>query len=220
MILLIDNYDSFTYNLVQRLGEIDPALELVVKRNDEISLDEVARLAPSQLIISPGPCTPSEAGISCAAITRFAGKLPILGVCLGHQAIGQASGATIVRAERLMHGKTDMIHHDGQGLFAGLPNPFQATRYHSLVIQPGTLNADFVVCAWSEGPANLREIMGVRHRTQPLFGVQFHPESFLTDRGTDLLVNFLRVPQPVSASTPVVSPAHALQPAAARSPKR
>jgi len=205
MILLIDNYDSFTYNLVQRLGEIDPALELVVKRNDEISLDEIARLAPSQLIISPGPCTPSEAGISCAAITRFAGKLPILGVCLGHQAIGQASGATIVRAERLMHGKTDQIHHDGSGLFAGLPNPFEATRYHSLVIQPGTLNDDFVVCAWSEGPDNLREIMGVRHRTQPLFGVQFHPESFLTDRGSDLLINFLHVPQPGAKTGPTPS---------------
>ncbi|HTU26050.1 MAG TPA: aminodeoxychorismate/anthranilate synthase component II [Pirellulales bacterium] len=201
MILLVDNYDSFTYNLVQRLGEIDPALDLVVKRNDEISLDEIAALAPSHLIISPGPCTPSEAGISCACVERFAGEIPILGVCLGHQAIGQATGAKIVRAERLMHGKTDQIHHDGQGLFAGLPNPFQATRYHSLVIQNDTLSDDFVVCAWSSGPGNLREIMGVRHRRFPLFGVQFHPESFLTERGSDLLVNFLSVQRPVSAAS-------------------
>ncbi|HEY2253618.1 MAG TPA: aminodeoxychorismate/anthranilate synthase component II [Planctomycetaceae bacterium] len=200
MLLLIDNYDSFTYNLVQRLGEIDPTLDLVVKRNDEITLDEIEALAPSHLIISPGPCTPSEAGISCASIERFAGKLPILGVCLGHQAIGQATGATIVRATRLMHGKTDQIHHDGQGLFAGMPNPFQATRYHSLVIQPDTLSDDFVVCAWSNGPDGLREIMGVRHKRWPLFGVQFHPESFLTDRGVDLLVNFLAV-GPVAAGT-------------------
>ena len=193
MILLIDNYDSFTYNLVQRIGEIDPALELQVHRNDQIALDEIARLNPSHLIVSPGPCTPSEAGISCDAIHRFAGEIPILGVCLGHQAIGQATGAQIVRAERLMHGKTDMIHHDGQGLFAGLENPFQATRYHSLVIKPGTLSDDFIVCAWSDGPNGLREIMGIRHRTQPLFGVQFHPESFLTNRGSDLLKAFLEV---------------------------
>ncbi len=191
MILLIDNYDSFTYNLVQRLGEIDPALDLVVKRNDELSLDELAEMAPSHLIVSPGPCTPSEAGISCAAIARFAGEFPILGVCLGHQAIGQATGARIVRAERLMHGKTDQIHHDAQGIFAGLPNPLEATRYHSLVIQSGTLSDDFVVCAWSNGPGNLREIMGIRHRHKPLYGVQFHPESFLTACGTQLLSNFL-----------------------------
>jgi anthranilate synthase/aminodeoxychorismate synthase-like glutamine amidotransferase len=196
MILLIDNYDSFTYNLVQRLGEIDPSLDLVVKRNDEISLDEMAEMDLSHLIVSPGPCTPSEAGISCAAIARFAGEIPILGVCLGHQAIGQATGAKIVRAQRLMHGKTDQIHHDGEGLFVGLPNPLQATRYHSLVIEPGTLSDQFVVCAWSDGPGGLREIMGVRHRQQPLFGVQFHPESFLTDRGADLLTNFLRVAKP------------------------
>jgi anthranilate synthase/aminodeoxychorismate synthase-like glutamine amidotransferase len=201
MILLIDNYDSFTYNLVQRLGEIDPSLDLVVKRNDEVTLDAVAEMAPSHLIVSPGPCTPGEAGISCAAIARFAGEIPILGVCLGHQAIGQANGARIVRAERLMHGKTDLIHHDGQGLFAGLPNPLRATRYHSLVIQPGTLGDEFVVCAWSDGPDNLREIMGVRHRVQPLYGVQFHPESFLTDCGSDLLINFLRVAKPGAQPT-------------------
>ena len=172
----------------------------MVKRNDEISLDEIAELSPSHLIVSPGPCTPSEAGISCACIERFAGEIPILGVCLGHQAIGQATGAKIVRAERLMHGKTDNIHHDGQGLFAGLPNPLVATRYHSLVIQPGTLSDDFVVCAWSSGEGKLREIMGVRHRHWPLFGVQFHPESFLTASGSDLLTNFLRVGRPHAAT--------------------
>ncbi len=191
MILLIDNYDSFTYNLVQRLGEIDPALELVVKRNDEIALDEIAVLRPTHLIVSPGPCTPSEAGISCAAVERFLGELPILGVCLGHQSIGQATGGTIVRAERLMHGKTDMIHHDGTGLFVGLENPFQATRYHSLVIRPDTLHPDFIVNAWADGPKGEREIMGIRHRRYPVFGLQFHPESFLTFCGTDILRQFL-----------------------------
>lgn len=193
MILLIDNYDSFTYNLVQRLGEIDPTLDLVVKRNDELALDDIERLQPSHLIVSPGPCTPSEAGISCDAIARFLGKLPILGVCLGHQSIGQATGATIVRAGRLMHGKTDMIHHDGTGLFVGLENPFQATRYHSLVIKPGTLNADFVVNAWADGPNGQLEIMGIRHKRLPAFGVQFHPESFLTHCGVDILRRFLAV---------------------------
>jgi anthranilate synthase/aminodeoxychorismate synthase-like glutamine amidotransferase len=193
MIVLIDNYDSFTYNLVQRLGEIDPALELAVYRNDQITLDEIAALEPTHLIISPGPCTPSEAGISCAAVTRFAGQLPVLGVCLGHQAIGQATGAMIVRAKRLMHGKTDWIHHDGQALFEGLQNPLQATRYHSLVIQPDTLNPDFVVCAWSDAPDGTREIMAIRHRRYPLFGLQFHPESFLTHSGTRLLEKFVQL---------------------------
>lgn len=191
MILLIDNYDSFTYNLVQRLGEIDPALELVVKRNDEITLDEIAALGPTHLIVSPGPCTPSEAGISCDVVKRFLDKLPILGVCLGHQSIGQATGGVIVRAERLMHGKTDMIHHDGTGLFAGLESPFQATRYHSLVIRPDTLHPDFIVNAWADGPHGDREIMGIRHRRYPVFGLQFHPESFLTYCGTDILRQFL-----------------------------
>jgi len=191
MILLIDNYDSFTYNLVQRFGEIDPTLDLEVHRNDQITLDEIEAKRPTHLIISPGPCTPSEAGISCAAVTRFAGKLPILGVCLGHQSIGQATGGTIVRAKRLMHGKTDWIHHDNQGLFAGLENPLQATRYHSLVIQPDTLSPDFVVSAWSDGPDGQREIMGIRHKKYPLFGLQFHPESFLTLSGTKILEHFL-----------------------------
>jgi anthranilate synthase component 2 len=191
VILLIDNYDSFTYNLVQRLGEIDPSLDLEVHRNDQISLEEIEARGPSHLIISPGPCTPDEAGISLAAVKRFAGRMPLLGVCLGHQAIGQAFGGRIVRAGRLMHGKTDMIHHDGRGLYEGLPNPFEATRYHSLVIQPDTLSDEFEVCAWSNAPDGTREIMGIRHRRHALFGVQFHPESFLTGCGTTILERFL-----------------------------
>ncbi len=193
MILLIDNYDSFTYNLVQRLGEIDPQLRLEVRRNDRVTLDEIAAMRPTHLIVSPGPCTPNEAGISCAAIARFAAEMPILGVCLGHQAIGQAFGAEIVRAERLMHGKTDAIHHDNRGLFAGLENPFIATRYHSLVIRASTLSNEFEVCAWSDGPAGEREIMAIRHRRFALHGLQFHPESFLTDCGSELLRRFLEV---------------------------
>ena len=193
MIVLVDNYDSFTYNLVHRSGEIDPSLEMKVFRNDKITVDQIEALRPSHLIISPGPCTPNEAGISLECARRFAGKMPVLGVCLGHQSIGQAFGARIVRADRLMHGKTDMIHHDGQGLFEGLENPFQATRYHSLVIQPDTLPKDFEVCAWSEYPKGTREIMGIRHRQFPLWGVQFHPESFLTDCGPRLLARFLAV---------------------------
>lgn len=196
MILLIDNYDSFTYNLVQRLGEIDLSLDLQVHRNDQITLEQIEALRPTHLIISPGPCTPREAGISCACVERFMRELPILGVCLGHQSIGHATGAEIVRAKRLMHGKTDLIHHDGQGLFAGLENPFQATRYHSLVIQPGTLSEDFEVSAWSDAPDGTREIMGVRHRRYPLHGVQFHPESFLTHCGYDILRRFLAMEKP------------------------
>lgn len=191
MILLIDNYDSFTYNLVQRLGEIDPSLDLEVYRNDKITLDQIEARQPSHLIISPGPCTPNEAGISVPCVQRFAGRIPLLGVCLGHQSIGQAFGGTIVRAGRLMHGKTDMIHHDNQGLYAGLENPFVATRYHSLVIQPDTLSDEFVVSAWSNAPDGTREIMGIRHKSYPLFGVQFHPESFLTPCGTMILQRFL-----------------------------
>lgn len=194
MIVIIDNYDSFTYNLVQRLGEIDPGVELVVFRNDRVTLDEIAALKPSRLIVSPGPCTPREAGISCDCIRRFAEEIPVLGVCLGHQSIGHAFGAEIVRARRLMHGKTDLIHHDGKGLFEGLENPFQATRYHSLVIRPGTLCDDFAISAWSDMPNGQREIMGVRHRRFPLNGLQFHPESFLTLRGTDILTRFLNQP--------------------------
>jgi anthranilate synthase/aminodeoxychorismate synthase-like glutamine amidotransferase len=175
------------------LGEIDPSLDLEVHRNDKITVEEIEAKKPSHLIISPGPCTPDEAGVSLACVTRFSGKIPLLGVCLGHQSIGQAFGGTIVRCGRLMHGKTDDIHHDGQGLFAGLPNPFVATRYHSLVIQPDTLSDEFVVSAWSDAPDGVREIMGIRHKKYPLFGVQFHPESFLTDCGTKILERFLNV---------------------------
>ena len=187
MIVLIDNYDSFTYNLVQRFGEIDPSLDLFVARNDRITLDEIAARNPTHLVISPGPCTPREAGISNAAVERFAPSIPTLGVCLGHQCIGHAFGAEIVRADRIMHGKTSLIHHDGKGIYAGMPNPFQATRYHSLVIRPGTLSDDFEVVARTDQD----EIMGVRHKRYPLEGVQYHPESFLTERGIDLLRNFL-----------------------------
>ncbi len=194
MILLIDNYDSFTYNLVQRLGEIDAKLDLEVHRNDQITLDEIAAKRPTHLIVSPGPCTPKEAGVSCDVITRFHQELPILGVCLGHQSIGHAFGGEIVRAKRLMHGKTDQIFHDGKGLFAGLESPMQATRYHSLVIKPGTLDEkNFELCAWADGPDGEKEIMGVRHRRYPLHGVQFHPESFLTTHGTALLKTFLKM---------------------------
>ncbi len=197
MILLIDNYDSFTYNLVQRLGEIDSSLDIRVYRNDEITPDEIDALRPSHLIVSPGPCTPTEAGISVECIQRFAGRLPILGVCLGHQSIGQATGGQIVRAKRLMHGKTDQIHHDNRGLFAGLPNPFTATRYHSLVILPETLSPEFEMSAWADAPDGSREIMGIRHKQYPLEGFQFHPESFLTDCGTVLLERFLAVRWPL-----------------------
>jgi len=193
MILLIDNYDSFTYNLVQRLGEIDPSLELEVHRNDKITIEEIETRRPSHLIISPGPCTPNEAGISLACAKHFAGRTPLLGVCLGHQSIAQAFGSKIVRAGRLMHGKTDMIHHDNRGLYEGLENPFVATRYHSLIVRPDTLSDEFEVCAWCEAPDGEREIMGVRHKRLPVFGMQFHPESFLTDCGTTLLERFLQV---------------------------
>lgn len=196
MIVIVDNYDSFTYNLVQRLGEIDAKLDIRVFRNDQITVDEIAALHPSHLIISPGPCTPTEAGISVECIKKLTGKLPILGVCLGHQSIGQATGAKIVRAQRLMHGKVDRIYHDNRGLFAGLPNPLVATRYHSLVIQPDTLSSDFEVSAWSLMPDETREIMGIRHRRYPLEGLQFHPESFLTEDGPSMLKRFLEMKWP------------------------
>jgi para-aminobenzoate synthetase component II len=194
MIVLIDNYDSFTYNLVQRLGEIDPSLDLSVVRNDQISLDEIDARRPTHLIISPGPCTPLEAGISNAVIERFAPRIPLLGVCLGHQCIGHTFGAKVVRADRIMHGKTSQIHHDAKGVYQGLSNPFVATRYHSLVIQPGTLSDEFEVVAWTEEG----EIMGIRHKTFPLEGVQYHPESFLTLEGARLLKNFLDGSRPVA----------------------
>ena len=190
MILLIDNYDSFTYNLVQRLGEQDATIDVRVIRNDRLTLDEVERMAPSHIIISPGPCTPREAGISNEVLMRFASRIPTLGVCLGHQCIGHVFGGEVVRNERVMHGKTSPIHHDGLGVFAGMSNPFEATRYHSLVIRRETFtNPDFVISAWTEEG----EIMGVRHRTWPLHGVQFHPESFLTIEGPRLLRNFMEM---------------------------
>jgi len=193
MIQIIDNYDSFTYNLVQRLGEIDGRLQIRVDRNDQTSVEEILARQPDRVIISPGPCTPNEAGISVECVEQLAGKLPLLGVCLGHQSIGQAFGAKIVRADRLMHGKTDQIHHHGEGLFRGLDNPFQATRYHSLIIQPESLPEEFIVSAWSEQSGAAREIMAIEHREYPLFGLQFHPESFLTHVGTEILRQFLQV---------------------------
>jgi len=189
MIVLIDNYDSFTYNLVQRLGELDARLQVRVFRNDKITADEVEAMQPSQIIISPGPCTPREGGVSNEIIRRFGGRVPLLGVCLGHQCIGYTAGAEVVRADRLMHGKTSLIRHDGRTIFEGVTNPFEATRYHSLIIRPGTLPADYEVTAWTDED----EIMGVRHRRWPLEGVQFHPESFLTSEGPKILSNFLRL---------------------------
>ena len=186
MILMIDNYDSFTYNLVQYLGEMGEDLQ--VFRNDEITVEAVRRMRPDRLVISPGPCTPSEAGISVPLIQAMAGETPILGVCLGHQSIGQAFGAEIVRADRLMHGKTSPIHHRDTGVFRGLPNPFEATRYHSLLIRRASLPECLEVTAETEEG----EIMGIRHRTLPIEGVQFHPESILTTCGRQLLANFVR----------------------------
>lgn len=191
MVIVIDNYDSFTYNLVQRLGEIESDVDVRVFRNDQITVDQIRELSPSRLIISPGPCTPNEAGISVDCVQQFAGKFPLLGVCLGHQSIGQAFGGNIIRAPELMHGKTDTIEHDNEGLFAGLDNPFIATRYHSLVIEPETLPKELIASAWTD-TGGRRQIMGVRHREFPLEGWQFHPESFLTEPGIDLLRRFLQ----------------------------
>ncbi|HEY1845760.1 MAG TPA: aminodeoxychorismate synthase component 2 [Buttiauxella sp.] len=185
MLLLIDNYDSFTWNLYQYFCEL--GAEVVVKRNDDITLAGIRDLAPEKLVISPGPCTPTEAGISLAAINHFAGQLPILGVCLGHQAIAQAFGATIIRAEKVMHGKTSAITHHSRGVFSGLNNPLTVTRYHSLIIDPATLPDIFEVTAWTDK----QEIMGIRHRELDLEGVQFHPESILSEQGHQLLANFL-----------------------------
>jgi anthranilate synthase/aminodeoxychorismate synthase-like glutamine amidotransferase len=185
MLLVVDNYDSFTYNLVQYLAELGQEVRVV--RNDEIPVDQIAVLAPSHIVISPGPCTPNEAGMSLVVIDRYAGRIPILGVCLGHQAIGQAFGGKVVRARQVMHGKTSAIFHDGKGVFTGLPHPFEATRYHSLVIEAATVPPSLEVTARTEEG----EIMGVRHRTLPVEGVQFHPESFLMEVGRDLLRNFL-----------------------------
>jgi len=185
MILMVDNYDSFTYNLVQYLGQLGE--ELIVKRNDEITTKEIEELNPDFLMISPGPCSPNEAGISMEAIKYFAGKIPIFGVCLGHQSIAQVFGGDVVRAERLMHGKTSEIFHDGKTIFANLPNPFTATRYHSLIVKKETLPDCFEISAWTAAG----EIMAIRHKTLPIEGVQFHPESIMTKHGLDLLQNFI-----------------------------
>jgi anthranilate synthase component 2 len=191
MLLMIDNYDSFTYNLVQYLGEL--GADVRVFRNDKITLQEIEDLQPGRIVISPGPCTPNEAGVSVETIRRFAGRIPILGVCLGHQSIGQAFGGRIVHAREIMHGKTSSIHHGGAGVFEGLPNPFEATRYHSLVIEAATLPDCLEVTAWTaDAHGGMDEIMGVRHRELAVEGVQFHPESILTGCGHDLLRNFLQ----------------------------
>ena len=193
MVLMLDNYDSFTYNLVQYLGEL--GVEVVTHRNDCIGVDDIERLAPERIVISPGPCTPDEAGISLDLIRRFAGRVPILGVCLGHQAIGQAFGGHVIRADEVMHGKTSPVHHTGAGLFAGLPNPFTATRYHSLVVEWATLPDCLEATAWTcHADGRPHEIMGLRHKTLPVAGVQFHPESILTQHGHALLKNFLAMP--------------------------
>ena len=185
MILMIDNYDSFTYNLVQYFGEMGQQLK--VFRNDKITVEEIEELKPDRIVISPGPRTPNEAGISVEVVKHFAGKVPILGVCLGHQCIGKAFGGEIVRAQRLMHGKTSMIHHDGEGTFADVPNPFEATRYHSLIIRRETIPD----CLRITAETDMREVMGVRHREYPIEGMQFHPESILTTEGKKLLANFI-----------------------------
>ena len=190
MLLMIDNYDSFTYNLVQYFREL--GVDVLVYRNDEISIEDIERLAPSHLVISPGPCTPNEAGISLAAITTFAGKIPILGICLGHQSIGQVFGGEVIRAKNVMHGKTSLIYHQNTSVFSGLPNPQIATRYHSLVVSADSLPDCLEVTAWSQNAEGDREeIMGIRHKTLAVEGVQFHPESILTEEGHALLANFL-----------------------------
>jgi anthranilate synthase component 2 len=190
MLLMIDNYDSFTYNLVQYFGEL--GAEVRVFRNDEITLEQIDRLHPDQIVISPGPCTPREAGISVEAIRAFADRIPILGVCLGHQSIGEAFGGRIVRAREVMHGKTSLIYHADQGLFSGLANPYRATRYHSLVIDKGNLPVCLEITAWTRNEdGSLDEIMGIRHRDLGVQGVQYHPESILTEHGHDLLKNFI-----------------------------
>ena len=186
MILMIDNYDSFTYNLVQYLGEL--GADLVVHRNDKITLDEIEALAPEKIVISPGPCTPREAGISCDLIRHYAGRVPLLGVCLGHQCIGDVFGGDVVRAGRLMHGKTSLIHHNGEQIFDDLDSPFEATRYHSLIVKKETLPDCLELTAWTAQD----EIMGFRHKDYPIWGVQFHPESILTSEGKKLLGNFLQ----------------------------
>ncbi len=190
MLLMIDNYDSFTYNLVQYFGELGADVQVI--RNDQITLDEIVALSPERIVISPGPCTPNEAGVSIETIHKFAGKVPILGVCLGHQSIGQAFGGKIVHAGQVMHGKTSMMHHKDTGVFRGLSNPLEATRYHSLVIDKNSLPDCFEITAWIENEdGTMEEIMGIRHKEMEIEGVQFHPESIITEHGHDMLKNFL-----------------------------
>ena len=190
MLLMIDNYDSFTYNLVQYFGELGQQVQVV--RNDALSVEAIAALAPARIVISPGPCTPNEAGVSLQVLQDLSGQVPILGVCLGHQSLGQAFGGKVVRAKTIMHGKTSMIRHGGQGVFAGLPSPFEATRYHSLVVEKDSLPDCLEITAWTENEdGSFDEIMGLRHKALPVEGVQFHPESILTQYGHDLLRNFL-----------------------------
>lgn len=193
MVLMIDNYDSFTWNVVQYLGELKADVKVI--RNDELTVDEIIALAPERIVISPGPCTPTEAGVSLEVITRLAGKLPILGVCLGHQSIGQALGGKVVRARQVMHGKVSPIYHSGKGVFANLPSPFNATRYHSLIIEKASLPDCLEITAWTQlDDGSVDEIMGVRHKSFILEGVQFHPESILSEHGHALLKNFLDMP--------------------------
>ncbi len=193
MLLMIDNYDSFTYNLVQYFGELGEQVHVI--RNDQLDVAAIEALAPARIVISPGPCTPNEAGVSLEVIERLGVRVPILGVCLGHQSIGQAFGGRVIRARRIMHGKTSPVHHGGQGVFAGLANPFEATRYHSLVVEQSSLPACLEVTAWTENEdGSIEEIMGLRHRELPIEGVQFHPESILTQHGHALLANFLGRP--------------------------
>jgi anthranilate synthase component 2 len=194
MIFVLDNYDSFTWNLVQRIGEIDPSIAIEVARNNRVTVEQVAALKPERIIVSPGPCTPREAGISKDLLFRLGPTIPTLGVCLGHQCLGEVFGGEVVRNQRLMHGKTSLIHHDNRGVFAGLSNPFEATRYHSLVVTWESVPADLEVTAWTADADHPKEIMGLRHRRYPIHGVQFHPESFLTLEGISLLKNFLKLP--------------------------
>ena len=199
MLLVIDNYDSFTYNLVQYLAEL--GAEVQVRRNDAVAVEQIRAMAPSHLLISPGPCTPNEAGVSLAVVSELGGEIPLLGVCLGHQAIGQAFGGSVVRARQVMHGKTSPMHHRGQGVFAGLPQPFEATRYHSLIVAEADLPAELAITAWTEHADGSRdEIMGLKHRELPIEGVQFHPESILTRDGKALLKNFLESTQPAHSA--------------------
>ncbi len=194
MLLMIDNYDSFTYNVAQYLGEL--GAEVAVHRNDEINLAEIEAMAPERIVLSPGPCTPNEAGVCLDVVRTFGPRLPLLGICLGHQCIGQAFGGDVVRADAVMHGKTSVVRHEGEGLFAGLPEPMQATRYHSLVVARDSLPSCLEVTAWTEQDGAVHEVMGFRHRQFPIEGVQFHPESIFTDSGHDLLRNFLNLEHP------------------------